>query len=120
VTFIGRCSTSCVTTRQQSRVDRRVGERDAGLRRLRRASVLVLAAAGALTAVFGELAANAFPGRSGKATARVAVRTPGSPQRTVATPPPLVSAGSAAQAAASAAQAPVQTQAPPVVVSGGT
>jgi hypothetical protein len=110
-----------VTARSKPAVDPRIGERDAGLRRLRRATALGLAAAGALSLVFGDLAARAFHGRSSAAKTRVTVRTSAASQRVVATPPPLVSAGSAAQAAAAAAaQAPAQSQAPPVAVSGGT
>ncbi len=100
-------------------VDPRIRERDAGLRRLRRATALGLAAAGALSVVFGELAANAFSGRSSTTTTTGVAATTTATSAT-ATPPPLVSAGSAAQAAASAAQAPTQSQAPPVAVSGGT
>lgn len=100
--------------------DPRIGKRDAGLRRLRRATALGLAAAGALSVVFGDLAAHAFHGRSGSTKAGATVATSVTTARTVATAPPLLSAGSAAQAAAAAAQAPVQTQAPPVAVSGGT
>lgn len=110
-------------TRKHSAADRRIEERDAGLRRLRRATVLVLAAAGALSAAFGELAAKAFPGRSGTTTTLVTVRASGHARSAApATPPPLVSAGSPAPAASAPAPtpAPVQTQAPPVVVSGGT
>jgi hypothetical protein len=99
-------------------VDPRIRERDAGLRRLHRATALGLAAAGALSVVFGELAANAFSGRSSTTTTAVTTTTTGT--SATATPPPLVSAGSAAQAAGSAAQAPTQSQAPPVAVSGGT
>jgi hypothetical protein len=109
-----------VTARKTHSLDPRIGARDAGLRRLRRATALGLAAAGALSVVFGELAAHAFHGRSGATKPRVAVHTSSTRTRAVATPPPLVSAGSAAQAAAAAAQAPVQSQAPPVAVSGGT
>ena len=109
-----------MTARSKLTVDPRIGERDAGLRRLRRATALGLAAAGALSLVFGDLAARAFHGRSSAAKTRVTVRTSAASQRVVAAPPPLVSAGSAAQAAAAAAQAPVQSQAPPVAVSGGT
>lgn len=104
--------------RHPSGPDRRIHERDAGLRRLRRATVVALAAAGALTALFGELAAKAFPGRS-STSARHVVRRPVTTTRAraVATPPPLVSSGAVAQPAP---PAQVQSQAPPVVVSGGT
>ena len=109
-----------MTARTTHTHDPRIRERDAGLRRLRRATALGLAAAGALSVAFGDLAAQAFHGRSGATKAGATVQTSVTTTRTVATPPPLVSAGSAAQAAAAAAQAPVQTQAPPVAVSGGT
>jgi hypothetical protein len=109
-----------VAARNTHSLDPRLGARDAALRRLRRATALGLAAAGALSVVFGDLAAHAFSGRSGATKARVVVQTSGTTTRAVATPPPLLSAGSAAQAAAAAAQAPVQSQAPPVAVSGGT
>ena len=71
---------------------------------------------------FGELAAAAVHGRSGAAKASVTTR-PGRGRPRDALSRRLrrsCSAGSAAQAAAAAAQAPVQSQAPPVVVSGGT
>ena len=99
-------------------VNPRIRERDAGLRRLRRATALGLAAAGALSVAFGELAAHAFAGRSSTTTTGLTATTTAKPA--TATPPPLVSAGSAAQAPAAAAQAPTQSQAPPVAVSGGT
>lgn len=119
MTFIGGCSTFQVSLRTTHIVDHRISERDAAVRRLRRLTALGLAVAGALSVAFGELAAGAFHGRSSTTKASVTTRTVA--RRVVATPPPLVSAGSAAQAAASgAAQAPVQSQAPPVVVSGGT
>lgn len=109
-----------MTARNTHSHEPRVDARDAGLRRLRRATALGLAAAGALSVVFGDLAAHAFHGRSGATKARAAVHTSPTTTRVAATPPPLVSAGSAAQAAAAAPQAPVQSQAPPVAVSGGT
>jgi hypothetical protein len=106
-------------TESKRGVDPRIRGRDAGLRRLRRATALGLAAAGALSVVFGELAAKAFSGRSSTTTTVVTATTAAT--STTATPPPLVSAGSAARAAAaSAAQAPTKSQAPPVAVSGGT
>ncbi len=101
-------------------VDTRIRERDAALRRLRRVTALGLAAAGALSVAFGELAANAFSGRSSTTTTAVTTTTKTTATQATATPPPLVSAGSDAQSAASAAQAPTQSQAPPVAVSGGT
>ena len=90
-------------------------DRDRALRRLWRSTSIALAAAGALVAVFAGLAAKALPGRHTAQTtpARVSATT----QR--ATAPALVPAQSAATPAAPASQ-PVQTQAPPVVVSGGS
>ena len=91
-------------------------DRDRALRRLRRTTSVTLAAAGALVAAFAGLAAKALPGhKTVPSTPAVAVRT--TQQR--ATPPPLVPAQSAATPAAPASP-PVQTQAPPVAVSGGT
>ena len=106
-----------MATHNNSTVNPRIRERDAGLRRLRRTTAIVVAAAGALSVAFGELAANAFSGRSGTAKTHAAVGS-SSPTKHAATPPPLVSSGSAVQAPA--AQAPAQSQAPPVAVSGGT
>ena len=80
-----------MTARNTHSLNPRVGARDAGLRRLRRATALGLAAAGALSVVFGELAAHAFPGRSGATKSRVAVHTAPTTTRVVATPPPLLS-----------------------------
>jgi hypothetical protein len=98
---------------------RRIGARDAALRRLRRLTAVALAGAGALAALFAGLAAKAFPGRSTATVHRTPARSaPAVPPRAVATPPPLVSAGGAAPAPP--AQAPAPTPAPPVVVSGGT
>ncbi len=91
-------------------------DRDRALRRLRRTTSVALAAAGALVVTFAGLAARALPGHhTMKITTNARVRT--TQQR--ATPPPLVPAQSAATPAAPASP-PVQTQAPPVVVSGGT
>jgi len=98
---------------------RKIVERDAALRRLRRVTAVTLAGAGTLAALFAGLAAKTFPGRSGTAAQRpAAIGARAASQRVVATPPPLVSAG--VSAPAPAAQAPVSTQAPPVAVSGGT
>ena len=91
-------------------------DRDRAIRRLRRTTSVTLAAAGALVAAFAGLAAKALPGR------HTVTRTPAVAASTTkhrATPPQLVPAQSAATPAAPAS-APVQTQAPPVVVSGGT
>jgi hypothetical protein len=108
-------------TSSQARAGRRIGERDAALRRLRRLTALALAGAGAFAALFAGLAAKAFSGHSAATTHRAVPRVSTTPARAVATPPPLVSDGSAAAAAPAApAQAPVQTSAPPVVVSGGS
>jgi hypothetical protein len=92
--------------------------RDRGLRRLRRTTSIALAAAGALTAVFAGLAAKALPGHH-SVTTQATVRTKAA-TAAKATAPALVPAQSAATPAAPAAAAPAQTQAPPVVVSGGT
>ena len=95
--------------------------RDTGFRRLRRATAMTFAGAGALALAFAGLAARALPGRHAATTARVrAAATTTTTQR--ATPPPLVPVqGSDAPAASSPqASAPVQSQAPPVAVSGGT
>ncbi len=90
-------------------------DRDQALRRLRRTTSVALAAAGALAAAFAGLAARALPGHQAARTVDAPVRAT---QRS-ASPPPLVPAQSAA-APAAPASAPVQTQTPPVVVSGGT
>ena len=90
-------------------------DRDRGLRRLRRSTTMTLAAAGALVAAFGTLAAKALPGHhSVRATRPQAVA-----KASRATPPALVPVQSQAAPAAPASP-PAQTQAPPVVVSGGT
>jgi len=101
-------------------------DRDRALRRLRRATSITLAAAGALVAAFAGLAARALPGRhTVKVThASVPARKASTASRR-ATPPPLVPAQSSSTPAAPAAPAapaspPVQSQAPPVTVSGGT
>jgi hypothetical protein len=90
-------------------------DRDRALRRLRRATSVTLATAGALVATFSVLAAKALPGHHTVKTTNAG--THATQQR--ATAPPLVPAQSAATPAAPAS-APVQTQAPPVAVSGGT
>ncbi|HEY8316017.1 MAG TPA: hypothetical protein VIG35_04060 [Gaiellaceae bacterium] len=90
--------------------------RDHAVRRLRRTTSLLLTAAGALVAAFAGLAARALPGHH-TVKAGTPVRT--SAKHVAATPPPLIAAQSSATPAAPAAP-PVQTQAPPVVVSGGT
>jgi hypothetical protein len=91
-------------------------DRDRAIRRLRRTTSVTLAAAGALVAAFAGLAAKGLPGRH-TVTSTPTVATSTTQQR--ATPPPLVPAQSAATPAAPASP-PVQTQAPPVAVSGGT
>jgi len=101
----------------------RANDRDQALRRLRRATSVALAAAGALVVAFAGLAARALPGhhavKSTGASAGTPLRRPTA--TATATPPPLVPAQSAGEPAAPAsAPAPAQTQAPPVVVSGGT
>jgi hypothetical protein len=93
-------------------------DRDRALRRLRRTTSVALAVAGALVAAFAGLAARALPGQHTVKlvkTAQARVRT----THGTAAPPPLVAAQSAATPAAPASP-PAQTQAPPVVVSGGT
>ena len=93
-------------------------ERDRALDRLRRVTVLALAAAGALVAAFAGLAAKALPGHHTVKTTQTRVRVASAPQQP-ATPPPLVSAQSAATPTPPASP-PSQTSSPPVVVSGGT
>jgi hypothetical protein len=90
-------------------------DRDRALRRLRRTTSVALAAAGALVAAFAGLAARSLPGHHSAKTTTVGVRA-ANPR---ATPPPLVPAHSSETPAAPASP-PAQTQAPPVVVSGGT
>jgi putative peptidoglycan lipid II flippase len=114
---------------------RRIGDRDAALRRLRTTTALVAAGTLALAGAFGGLAAKAFPGRSGKTRSAIAPTTPVRPAVAAAssasTPPPLVPAAAAApeqppsQSAPAAQPAapvppPVETQVPPVAVSGGS
>ena len=96
-------------------------DRDRALRRLRRTTSVALAAAGALVAAFAGLAARALPGHHTVQTVKTTQARVRTAQRSAA-PPPLVPAQSAAVQAASSAPAspPVQTQAPPVAVSGGT
>jgi len=96
-------------------------DRDRALRRLRRTTSVALAAAGALVAAFAGLAARALPGHHTVTVVKTVHARVRTTQR-IASPPPLVPAQSAAAQAAPAAPAPppVQTQAPPVVVSGGT
>jgi hypothetical protein len=107
------------------RVDGRA--RDAGLARLRRLTLALGVGAGALVAVVSGLAAKAFPGRH---PARPTVRPTAAassartrPGKVREAPPPLVPVdqGSSAAAAPSAPPSPpAPTQAPPVVVSGGS
>jgi hypothetical protein len=114
---------------------RRIGHRDAALRRLRRTTVLALAGTGALAVACGGLAAKAFPGKSRHHATAAVVQTTVKRTRAanpVATPPPLVSAGARAPSAPSAPTTPstpppapppsppAVTQAPPVAVSGGS
>jgi hypothetical protein len=89
--------------------------RDRALRRLRRSTSIALVTAGALVAAFAGLAAKALPGH------HAVQATPASSTATTpaATPPALVPAQSATTPTAPASP-PAQTQAPPVVVSGGT
>jgi len=108
-------------TEPHARANRRIGERDAALRRLRRLTALALAGAGTLAALFAGLAAKAFSGHTGATTHRTVVQAASTPAKAVATPPPLVANGSASTATPSSpSQSPVQTQAPPVAVSGGS
>jgi len=90
-------------------------DRDRALQRLRRSTVVVLAGAGALVATFAALAAKALPGHH----APPATHPQAASKVPRATPPALVPVQSAATPAAPASP-PVQSQAPPVVVSGGT
>lgn len=92
-------------------------DRDRALRRMRRATALSLAGAGALVAAFAGLAARALPGHQVVKTTHTRVRaTQAQPQ---ATPPPLVSAQSNVTPTPPAS-APVQSQSAPVVSSGGS
>jgi hypothetical protein len=90
-------------------------ERDGALQRLRRTTAVALAAAGALAVAFAGLAARALPGHHTAKVTRVLVPT----RRRHVSPPPLVPAQSSVSPAPPASP-PVQAQAPPVVVSGGT
>ncbi|MHB8641623.1 MAG: hypothetical protein ACYDA3_01870 [Gaiellaceae bacterium] len=94
----------------------RSAERDEAHMRLRRATAIALAGAGALVAAFAGLAANALPGR--RTTTTTANTSPAS-SSTRATPPPLVPVENAGTPA-SPTSAPQQTQSPPVAVSGGS
>jgi hypothetical protein len=87
-------------------------DRDRALRRLRRSTSIALAAGGALVAAFAGLAARSLPSHH-TVTATTAHAS------TTATPPALVPAQSSATTAVPASP-PVQTQSPPVVVSGGS
>jgi hypothetical protein len=95
-----------------------VDDRDNGVRRLRRATTVTLAAAGALVVAVAGLAARALPGRH---TVTSVKATTTAPSRQ-ATPPPLVAVESQVtpSAPSSPSSPPVPSQAPPVVVSGGT
>jgi hypothetical protein len=92
------------------------GDRDDGVRRLRRATSVTFAAAGALVVAFAGLAARALPGRH--TVTNVKATTPTASARR-ATPPPLVAVQSQVTPSAPSSP-PVQSQAPPVAVSGGT
>ena len=124
---------------RETALGRRIGERDAGLRRLRHATALALAGTAALAAAFGGLAAKAFSGHSHKRVPVVAPTAPAPLQPAAAVAPPLVAASpvgtgdpsgdpAAQQPAPATPQpappppppAPVVTQAPPVAVSGGS
>jgi hypothetical protein len=89
--------------------------RDDAIRRLRRTTSVLLAAAGALVAAFAALAAKALPGH--QAVKPTQVQVTAKSQRGM--PPRLIGVQNAMTPAAPAAP-PTQTQAPPVVVSGGT
>src|SRR5438270_12935611 len=106
--------------REPARATRRAGERDLGLRRMRRATAVAIVFSGALAAGVADLAAKSLPGRSAT-RARVATpkqtRSQSKPRQTA---PKLVPAGQPAPAAPSApANPPAPTSAPPVVSSGG-
>jgi hypothetical protein len=90
-------------------------DRDDGVRRLRRATSLTLAAAGALVVAVAGLAARALPGRHAVTSVKA---TTTSPSRRATTPPRVAVQSQAAPAAP--ASPPGQSQAPPVAVSGGT
>jgi hypothetical protein len=90
-------------------------DRDNGVRRLRRATSVTLAAAGALVVAFAGLAARALPGRH----TVTHVKTTATASSRRATPPPLVAVQSQVTPSAPSSP-PVQSQAPPVAVSGGT
>ncbi|HEV7133656.1 MAG TPA: hypothetical protein VGN27_08010 [Gaiellaceae bacterium] len=92
-------------------------DRDRALRRMRRATALSLAGAGALVAAFAGLAARALPGHHVVKTTVSRSRAAQAPAQ--ATPPPLVPAQSSVTPTPPAS-APVQSQAAPVVSSGGS
>ncbi|HWX09084.1 MAG TPA: hypothetical protein VNY33_03820 [Gaiellaceae bacterium] len=91
-------------------------ERDLGLRRLKRITLLCGVGAGTLAAAFAGLAARSLPGKHTVAT----VRRPSQVQNRTATPPPLVPVQAASAAPAAPSAPPVASSAPPVVVSGGS
>ena len=92
-------------------------DRDRALRRMRRATALSIAGAGALVAAFAGLAARALPGHHAVKASHARVRA--AQKNPLATPPPLVPVQSSVTPAPPAS-APVQSQAPPVVSSGGS
>ncbi len=94
-------------------------ERDMGLRRLRRTTVVAGVGVGVLAAAFGGLAARALPGKQTVAPARTPPRARAT---ATVTPPPLVPVPGAGSSSAPAPppSPPAATSAPPVVVSGGT
>ena len=99
--------------------DERLRARDRALRRLRRLTLTLSAAAAALTGVFAGLGATSAPGHAAGASTRAATL----PVRHVeaAAPTPALPAESAPSTAAPApAPAPAPASAPPVVVSGGS
>jgi hypothetical protein len=101
-------------------IQRAAHVRDVALRRLRRFTGGLIAAAVALTGAFAGVAASSTHPR------KAVARTPRETRRvTRVTTPPLPPAPAVPEQAAAAsptppAQAPVATQAPPVVVSGGS
>jgi hypothetical protein len=94
-----------------------ISARDTGVRRLRRATSVTLAAAGALVAAFAGLAARAVPGHHTVKT--TPPRTTTKTANPTPTPPPLIAVQSAATPAPPAST-PAPAQSPPVVVSGGS
>lgn len=103
-------------------LDRRREQRDAAVRRLRKATTFSLAGAGAVAALVAGVAARSFHGRTVTIRTSTATTAPAR-TRAVAHAPALVpvdGGASSPETPAPPAAAPAPTQAPPVVVSGGS